>query len=60
MSGSVRPCVSVTATLMAPLHLGAKTAGCPGSNGTARMTITSATLVISQNGQVLYSQTFTP
>jgi hypothetical protein len=55
--------VTVTATLTAPLHIGAKTAGCPGSNWTATLsslTITSATLVISQNGQTIYSQTFTP
>ena len=57
-----RDSVSVTATLTAPLHIAAKTAGCPGNNWTATLsslTVTSATLVISQNGQVLYSQTFT-
>jgi hypothetical protein len=55
--------VSVTATLTAPLHIPAKTAGCPGNNWTATLsslTVTSATLVISQNGQTIYSQTFTP
>jgi len=55
--------VSVTATLSAPLHIGAKLAGCPGSNWTATLsslTVTSATLVITYNGAVVYSQTFTP
>lgn len=55
--------VTVTATLTAPLHIPAKTAGCPGNNWTATLsslTVTSATLVISQNGQTIYSQTFTP
>jgi hypothetical protein len=58
-----RDSVSVTATLTAPLHIPAKTAGCPGNNWTATLsslTVTSATLVISQNGQTIYSQTFTP
>ena len=58
-----RDSVSVTATLTAPLHIPAKTAGCPGSNWTATLsslTVTSATLVIKQNGQTIYSRTFTP
>jgi hypothetical protein len=58
-----RDSVSVTATLTAPLHIPAKTAGCPGNNWTATLsslTVTSATLVISQNGVTIYSQTFTP
>jgi hypothetical protein len=53
--------VSVSATLTAPLHINAKTAGCPGNNWTATLsslTVTSATLVIRQNGVVIYSQTF--
>ena len=57
-----RDSVSVTATLTAPLHIPAKTAGCPGSNWTATLsslTVTSATLVIAQNGVTIYSQTFT-
>ena len=58
-----RDSVSVTATLTAPLHIPAKTAGCPGNNWTATLsslTVTSATLVIAQNGVTIYSQTFTP
>ena len=54
---------NVTATLTAPLTIPAKTAGCPGNNWTANLsslTITSATLVITYNGQTIYSQTFTP
>jgi hypothetical protein len=54
--------VSVTATLTAPLHIPAKTAGCPGNNWTATLsslTVTSATLVITQNGVELYRHTFT-
>jgi hypothetical protein len=57
-----RDSVSVTATLTAPLHIPAKTAGCPGNNWTATLsslTATSATLVIAQNGVTIYSQTFT-
>ena len=56
-----RDSVSVTATLSAPLHINAKTAGCPGNNWTATLsslTVTSATLVITQNGIELYRQTF--
>ena len=55
--------VSVTATLTAPQTIPAKTAGCPGNNWTATLsslTVTSATLVISQNGVAIYTQTFTP
>lgn len=58
-----RDSVTVTATLSAPLHISAKTAGCPGNNWTATLsslTVTSATLVISQNGVVIYSETFYP
>ena len=58
-----RSSVSVTATLSAPLHIGAKLAGCPNGNWTATLsslTVTSATLVIKYNGSVIYSQTFTP
>jgi hypothetical protein len=58
-----RDSVSVSATLTAPLHIPAKTAGCPGNNWTATLsslTVTSATLVIAQNGVTIYSQTFTP
>jgi hypothetical protein len=57
-----RDSVSVTATLTAPLHIPAKTAGCPGNNWTATLsslTVTSATLVITQNGVELYRRTFT-
>jgi hypothetical protein len=58
-----RDTVTVTATLTAPQNIPAKTAGCPGNNWTATLsalTITSATLVISQNGETIYSETFTP
>jgi hypothetical protein len=56
-----RDSVSVSATLTAPLHIGAKIAGCPGNNWTATLsslTVVSATLVIRQNGIVIYSHTF--
>lgn len=55
--------LDVSATLTAPQTIPAKTAGCPGNNWTANLsslTITSATLVITQGGVVIYSQTFTP
>lgn len=55
--------LNVTATLTAPSTIPAKTAGCPGANWTANLsslTVTSATLVITQGGQTIYSQTFTP
>jgi hypothetical protein len=58
-----RSSVTVSATLSAPLHIGAKLAGCPNGNWTATLsslTVTSATLVIRYNGEVIYSQTFTP
>lgn len=58
-----RATVNVTATLTAPQTIPAKTAGCPGNNWTANLsslTVTSATLVITQGGEVIYSQTFTP
>jgi hypothetical protein len=58
-----RATVNVTATLTAPQTIPAKTAGCPGANWTATLsslTVTSATLVITQNGQEIYRQTFTP
>jgi len=58
-----RATVNVTATLTAPATIPAKTAGCPGANWTANLsslTITSATLVITQGGQTIYTQTFTP
>jgi hypothetical protein len=58
-----RDSVSVTATLTAPQTIPAKRAGCPGNNWTATLsslTVTSATLVISQNGETIYSETFTP
>jgi hypothetical protein len=57
-----RDTVSVTATLTAPQTIPAKRAGCPGNNWTATLsslTVTSATLVIRQNGVEIYSQTFT-
>ena len=56
-----RSSVTVSATLTAPLHIPAKTAGCPGNNWTATLnslTVTSATLVITQNDELIYSQTF--
>jgi hypothetical protein len=55
--------VNVTATLTAPATIPAKTAGCPGNNWRANLsslTVTGATLVITQNGQEIYRQTFTP
>lgn len=58
-----RATVNVTATLTAPLTIPAKTAGCPGANWTATLsslTVTSATLVITQKGVEVYRQTFTP
>jgi hypothetical protein len=58
-----RATVNVTATLTAPQTIPAKTAGCPGANWTATLsslTVTSATLVITQGGQEIYRQTFTP
>jgi hypothetical protein len=57
-----RDSVSVTGVLTAPLHIGAKIAGCPGNNWTATLsslTATSATLIIRQNGVIIYSATFT-
>jgi hypothetical protein len=57
-----RDSVSVTGVLTAPLHIPAKTAGCPGNNWTATLsslTATSATLIIRQNGVIIYSNTFT-
>ena len=56
-----RATVDVTATLSALATIPAKTAGCPNGNWTANLdslTVTSATLVITQGGVVVFSQTF--
>ena len=58
-----RDSVSISATLTAPTNIPAKTAGCPNGNWTATLsslTVTSARLVITRNGVVVYNQTFTP
>ena len=58
-----RATVNVTATLTAPQTIPAKQAGCPNGNWTAtlsKLTVTSATLVITQGGQEIYRNTFTP
>jgi hypothetical protein len=57
-----RGVVNVSATLSAPEHINAKTAGCPnGKTWTATLSslvVTSATLVLKQQGQIFFSQTF--
>jgi len=56
-----RATVDVTATLTAPLTISPQTAGCPNGNWTATLdslTVTSATLTITQGGVVIYEQTF--
>ena len=56
-----RGTVNVTAELTAPATVDAKAAGCPNGNWTANLdslTVSSATLVITQGGAVIYSQTF--
>jgi hypothetical protein len=58
-----RASVDVSATLTAPSTVDGKAAGCPNGNWTATLnslTVTSATLVITQGGETIYSQTFTP
>jgi hypothetical protein len=58
-----RASVDVSATLTAPLTIDAKEAGCPNGNWMATLdslTVTSATLTITQGGATIFQQTFTP
>jgi hypothetical protein len=56
-----RGIVNVSVTLTAPEHINAKTAGCPnGKTWTATLKtleVTSATLTLTQQGKVFFSQT---
>jgi hypothetical protein len=57
-----RGVVNVSATLTAPQTINAKTAGCPnGKTWTAtlnELVVTSATLILKQQGQTFFSMTF--
>ena len=57
-----RGVVNVSATLSAPATINARTAGCPnGKTWTATLKtleVTSATLILRQQGQVFFQQTF--